>query len=91
MKTREVIISAINTNVVNLRILRGMYEMLKVLEIGRIVGIVRAGINLLFQLVLVLQDGRPASNGVPQTLVETNSLARCFEGKLFKMWRKGND
>jgi hypothetical protein len=56
MKSREVIISAINATVVNFRNFRVMYEMLKVLEIGRIVGIVRAGItsNLLSLLAHVV-------------------------------------
>jgi hypothetical protein len=62
----------------------------KLEEIGRIVGIVRAGINSLFHLALVVNDGRSASNGVPETLEETNSLAHCFDDKSFKMWQKGN-
>jgi hypothetical protein len=63
----------------------------KVLAIGRIVGIIRAGINSLFHLALVVNGGRYASNGVPETLEETNSLAHCVDDKSFKMWQKGND
>jgi hypothetical protein len=32
-----------------------------------------------------------ASNTLPETLEETNSLASGFESKRFKMWRKGNN
>ena len=62
-----------------------MYEKLNVLEIRRLVGIVLAVIDVLFQLALVMQDGRSASKAVPETLEETSSLAGCFEDKYFKM------
>ena len=68
-----------------------MYEKLNVLEIGRLVGIVLAAIDVLFRLALLMQDGRSASKAVPKTLEDTSSQTDCFEGKHFKMWRKGND
>jgi hypothetical protein len=68
-----------------------MYEKLKVLEIGRLVGILLAVIDVLFQLALVVYNERSASNAVSETLEETNSLARCLEDKHFKMWQKGDE
>jgi hypothetical protein len=84
-KSRKAVFSAINPNMAKVRKFRVMYVRPKVLEIGRIVGMVLAVIDVLFQLALVVWNGRSSSNAVPETLEEINSLASCFEDKHFKL------
>jgi hypothetical protein len=84
-KSRKDVFSATNANMAKVRKFRVMYVRPKVLEIGRIVGLLLAVIDVLFQLALVVWNGRSSSNAVPETLEETSSLASCFEGKHFKL------
>ena len=54
MKSRKYVFSAINENMAKVRKFRFMYEKPKILEIGRLVGIVLAFTGVLLQLALVM-------------------------------------